>query len=69
MRLGNLAMISNLPPNTATTDAKGFFSVTLPAAAIERGIEMANANSWDSIVQKLEDHIADAMRTKARVPA
>jgi len=38
-------------------------------AAIERGIEMANANSWDSIVQKLEDHIADAMRTKARVPA
>ena len=35
--------------------------------AIERGLEMASANSWESIVQKLEDHMADAIKQKAAV--
>jgi len=30
-------------------------------AAIAAGLEMALANSWDSIVAKLEEHIADAI--------
>src|SRR6185437_438379 len=31
------------------------------SAAIDAGLEMAAANSWDSIVAKLEEHIADAI--------
>jgi len=38
-------------------------------AAIQRGIEMAKANSWESIVQRLEDHIADAIKQRAGVAA
>jgi glycosyltransferase involved in cell wall biosynthesis len=29
--------------------------------AIQRGIEMASANSWESIVEKMEGHIAEAL--------
>jgi glycosyltransferase involved in cell wall biosynthesis len=32
--------------------------------AIQRGIEMASANSWESIVEKMEGHIADALAAK-----
>jgi len=39
------------------------------SAAIERGLEMARANSWESTVEKLEGHIADAIRIKANVSA
>jgi hypothetical protein len=35
--------------------------------AIERGVEMARANTWESIVEKLENHIADAV-TKSVAP-
>lgn len=31
--------------------------------AIQRGMEMAGENSWESIVQKLENHVADAIKT------
>ena len=34
------------------------------AACIRRGREMAERNSWESIVQAMEDHIADAMAEK-----
>jgi glycosyltransferase involved in cell wall biosynthesis len=30
-------------------------------AAIARGLELANENSWDSIVEQLEDHVLEAM--------
>jgi len=33
--------------------------------AIQRGVEMARANTWESIVQKLENHIADAVTKSA----
>jgi glycosyltransferase involved in cell wall biosynthesis len=33
-------------------------------AAIDRGIQMANDNQWESIVQKMEGHIQDAFETK-----
>ena len=33
--------------------------------AIERGIQMAEANTWESIVQKLENHMADAISKKS----
>ena len=42
-------------------------SRTRDEEAIERGLEMASANSWESIVQKLEDHMADAIKQKAAV--
>jgi glycosyltransferase involved in cell wall biosynthesis len=32
--------------------------------AIERGIEMAAENSWESIIEKMESHIADALAKK-----
>jgi hypothetical protein len=31
-------------------------------AAIKAGVEMANQNSWDSIVAKLEEHIRHAIK-------
>ena len=31
---------------------------------IEKGLEMASANSWESIVEKMEGHIAEALATK-----
>lgn len=34
--------------------------------AIARGIAMAEENQWETIVEKLEGHIADALRAKAR---
>ena len=34
-------------------------------AAIERGLQMAAENTWESIVSKLEDHIQDALARKA----
>ena len=33
--------------------------------AIERGIQMAQANTWESIVQKLENHMTDAISKKS----
>ena len=33
--------------------------------AIERGIQMAEANTWESIVQKLKSHMAEAVRKKS----
>jgi glycosyltransferase involved in cell wall biosynthesis len=36
------------------------------AAAIGRGLKMASANSWDSIVGQLEDHLAAALAKRAR---
>jgi len=33
--------------------------------AIERGIQMAQANTWESIVQKLENHMAGAIGQKS----
>jgi glycosyltransferase involved in cell wall biosynthesis len=39
------------------------------SAAIARGLDMARANSWESTVEKLEGHIADAIRIKAKVSA
>jgi glycosyltransferase involved in cell wall biosynthesis len=39
------------------------------AKAIEEGVEMARANTWESIVQKLENHIADAVTKAAAAPA
>ena len=33
--------------------------------AIEKGLAMAEANSWDSIVQKIEQHIAEAIEKKS----
>jgi glycosyltransferase involved in cell wall biosynthesis len=35
-------------------------------AAITRGIEMAQDNQWDTIVEKLEGHIADVLRMKEK---
>jgi glycosyltransferase involved in cell wall biosynthesis len=35
-------------------------------AAIERGIRMAEENQWETIVQKLEGHIEDALGAKRR---
>jgi glycosyltransferase involved in cell wall biosynthesis len=32
--------------------------------AIQRGLEMASANSWESIVEKMEGHIAEALAAK-----
>ncbi len=32
---------------------------------IERGLKMAEANTWDAIVAKLEKHINDALERKA----
>lgn len=32
--------------------------------AIQRGLEMASANSWESIVEKMEGHIAQALAAK-----
>ena len=32
--------------------------------AVERGIEMARENQWETIVQKLEGHIEDALKAK-----
>ena len=39
--------------------------------AIQRGLEMANNNQWETIVAKLEGHIEDALKSKAptRKPA
>jgi glycosyltransferase involved in cell wall biosynthesis len=34
------------------------------AEVIERGIEMAAENSWESIIEKMESHIADALAKK-----
>ena len=33
--------------------------------AMEKGLEMAQANSWESIVQKIEQHIAEAIARKS----
>jgi len=33
--------------------------------AIQRGLEMARANSWETIVEKLENHIEDAIKSAA----
>ncbi len=33
-------------------------------AAIERGLQMAAANSWDGIVARLEQHVRDAIRNR-----
>jgi glycosyltransferase involved in cell wall biosynthesis len=40
-------------------------------AAIQRGLQMAEENQWETIVQKLEGHIADVLngRQSRRVPA
>jgi len=32
--------------------------------AIQRGLEMASANSWESIVEKMEGHIAEALAAR-----
>jgi len=32
--------------------------------AIQRGLEMASANSWESIVEKMEGHIGEALATR-----
>lgn len=36
-------------------------------AAVDRGLKMANQNTWDMIVAKLEQHIAEALSNKALV--
>jgi len=33
-------------------------------AAIKRGLKMAAENSWDSIVAKMEEHMAGALKKK-----
>jgi glycosyltransferase involved in cell wall biosynthesis len=35
------------------------------AEALERGLAMAQANTWESIVAKLEHHLAEAVRVRA----
>ena len=35
-------------------------------AAVDRGLEMAQANTWDSIVEKLEQHLVHALRLKGK---
>lgn len=35
--------------------------------AIERGLKMAEANTWDAIVAKLEKHISDALNRKTSI--
>lgn len=36
-------------------------------AAIRQGLEMAAANTWENIVAKLEEHVAGALRSSARM--
>ena len=37
--------------------------------AVERGVKMANENTWDAIVAKLEGHIEDVLRGRSIQPA
>jgi glycosyltransferase involved in cell wall biosynthesis len=36
-------------------------------AALQRGLQMARENSWDSIVAHLEEHVSDALKKKTAV--
>src|SRR6185369_6340278 len=36
-------------------------------AALQRGLQMAQENSWDSIVSRLEEHVSDALKKKTTV--
>ena len=36
-------------------------------AALQRGLQMAQENSWDSIVSRLEEHVSDALKKKPAV--
>jgi hypothetical protein len=37
------------------------------AARIRRGLQRARRNTWDSIVEQLESHIADVLATKRQL--
>jgi glycosyltransferase involved in cell wall biosynthesis len=39
------------------------------AGAIERGVKLARQNSWEAIVSRLEEHIADALESRRKLEA
>ncbi len=66
-------VISNFSSVVAVASSRGEFlnlcaeAAEQPeAAAIERGLQMAAANSWDAIVAQLEAHIQEALVSKAK---
>jgi glycosyltransferase involved in cell wall biosynthesis len=59
---GHVAVVANTAEEFAAACAKALAEPD--TAAIERGLKMADENTWDSIVAKMEAHITAAIAAR-----